>query len=86
MNNIYKHKKETKEIADYFDNTEVHDTAIYVHDYVEDEDVSSHGYMFWWDFETRKCGIEYQKTAGSDESEFTNNTADDFIAYVNRNI
>tara|TARA_R110000744_G_scaffold307768_1_gene415905 strand:+ start:203 stop:463 length:261 start_codon:yes stop_codon:yes gene_type:complete len=86
MNNIYKHKKETKEIADYFDNTESDDTEIYVKDYVEDGDVSSHGYMFWWHVEDQKCGIEYQKTAGSDESDDPCKTADDFIAYVNRNI
>tara|TARA_R110000772_G_scaffold40567_1_gene94955 strand:- start:713 stop:973 length:261 start_codon:yes stop_codon:yes gene_type:complete len=86
MNNIYKHKKEIKEIADYFDNTEVHDTTIYVSDYVEDEDVSSHGYMFWWDFEDQIAGIEYQNTIGSDESDDPCKTADDFIAYVNKSI
>lgn len=79
-------KKEIKKVADYFDDTELSDTEIYVNDYVEDGDVSSHGYMFWWNAEDQECGIEYQKTAGSDESDEPCKTADDFIKYVNSRI
>lgn len=75
-------KKEIKKVADYFDDTEVSDTEIYVNDYVEDEDVSSHGYMFWWDAENQECGIEYQNIPGSDESDDPCVTAGDFIDYV----
>ena len=78
-------KKEIKKVADYFDDTEPSDVEIYVKDYVEDEDVSSHGYMFWWNAEDQECGIEYQKTPGSDESDEPCNTADDFISYINQN-
>ena len=76
-------KKEIKKVAKYYDDTEVSDTEIYVNDYVDDEDVSSHGYMFWWNAEDQECGIEYQNTAGSDESDDPCETAEDFIAYVN---
>ena len=54
--------KEIKKIAEYYDDTEISGTEIYVKDYVEDEDVSSHGYMFWWNVEDQECGIEYQNT------------------------
>ena len=76
-------KKEIKKIADYYDDTETSGTEIYVKDYVEDENVSSHGYMFWWNAEDQECGIEYQKTAAGDESDDPCKTADDFITYVN---
>tara|TARA_R110000868_G_scaffold4165_1_gene25802 strand:+ start:2195 stop:2488 length:294 start_codon:yes stop_codon:yes gene_type:complete len=79
-------EKEIKKVADYFDDTEPSDTEIYVNDYVEDGDVSSHGYMFWWNAEDQECGIEYQKTAGSDESDDPCKTAEDFIAYINSRI
>ena len=78
-------KKEIKKVADYFDDTEPSDVEIYVKDYVEDEDVSSHGYMFWWNAEDQECGIEYQNTPGSDESDDPCKTADDFISYINQN-
>ena len=78
-------KKEIKKVANYFDDTEVSDVEVYVKDYVEDEDVSSYGYMFWWNAEDQECGIEYQNTPGSDESEDPCKTADDFIKYVNQN-
>ena len=78
-------KKEIKKVADYFDDTEPSDTEIYVNDYVDDEDVSSYGYMFWWDAEEQECGIEYQNTAGSDVSDDPCKTADDFISYINQN-
>lgn len=78
-------KKEIKKVADYFDNAEVSGSEVYVHDYEEDEYVSSHGYMFWWDAEAQECGIEYQNTPGSDESDDPCKTADDFIEYINQN-
>jgi hypothetical protein len=77
--------KEIKKITDYYDDTETSGTEIHVKDYVEDEDISSHGYMFWWNPEDQECGIEYQKTPGSDESDEPCNTADDFISYINQN-
>ena len=81
--------KEIKKITDYYDDTvtcsTLYGTEVYVKDYVEDEDVSSHGYMFWWNPEDQECGIEYQKTPGSDESDEPCNTADDFISYINQN-
>ena len=78
-------KKEIKKVANYFDDTEVSDVEVYVKDYVEDEDVSSYGYMFWWNAEDQECGIEYQNTPGSDESDDPCKTADDFINYINQN-
>jgi len=78
-------KKEIKYIADYYDDTEISGTEVYVRDYVEDENVSSHGYMFWWNAEDQECGIEYQNTPGSDESDDPCKTADDFISYINQN-
>ena len=76
-------KKEIKKVADYFDDTEKSGTEIYVNDYVDDEDVSSRGYMFWWNAEDQECGIEYQNIPGSDESDDPCKTAEDFIAYIN---
>jgi len=78
--------EEIKKVTDYFDNTKISEVEIYVNDYVEDEDVSSMGYMFWWNAEDQECGIEYQKTAGSSESDDPCVTAQDFIDYINSNI
>jgi hypothetical protein len=78
-------KKELKKVAKYYDDTEVSDVEVYVNDYVEDENVSSHGYMFWWNAEEQECGIEYQNTPGSDVSDDPCKTADDFFDYINQN-
>ena len=45
----------------------------YIADYYDDTETSG----------TEECGIEYQKTPGSDESDDPCKTADDFITYVN---
>ena len=74
--------KEIKKVADYFNDTEVSNVEVYVNDYVNDKSVSSHGYMFWWDAENQECGIEYQNTPGSSESDDPCVTAGDFIDYV----
>ena len=47
--------KEIKKAADYFNDTEVSNTEVYVNDYVNDKSVSSHGYMFWWDAEIKNA-------------------------------
>tara|TARA_B110000908_G_C10236919_1_gene443888 strand:+ start:167 stop:1771 length:1605 start_codon:yes stop_codon:yes gene_type:complete len=78
-------KKEIKELSDYYDDIEVSGVEVYVNDYVEDEDVSSYGYMFWWNVEDQECGIEYQNTSGSQESDDPCKTADDFISYIDQN-
>ena len=79
-------KKEIKKLADYYDDIiEVSDVEVYVNDYVEDENVSSYGYMFWWNAEDQECGIGYQNIPGSRESDDPCKTADDFISYINQN-
>lgn len=78
-------KKEIKKVEDYFYDTEKQSkTEIWVKDYM-DEDDSDGSYLFWWNAKNQECGVEYQHTHGSDESEDPCVTAQDFIDYVYAN-
>jgi len=64
----------------FFDN--VNGEEVHVHDFAKDDNISSFGYMFWWNFDEQECGIEYMNTPGSIENDEPCRTAQDFINYI----
>lgn len=79
-------KKELKDVVNRFDDAKISGTEVYVNDYIDDEDVSNLGYMFWWNADTQECGIEYQHAAGSRECDTPCKNADDFVDYIYNNV
>lgn len=59
---------------------------VHVYDFAKDDSVSSFGYMFWWNLNEQKCGIEYMNTPGSIENDEPCRTAQDFINYIEDSI
>ena len=78
-------EEEIKLIASYYEYVEKTSTEIYIKDYIDRKDVSSFGYMFWWDAEAQTCGIEYQNTPGGNEHDNPCVTALDFMSYISDN-
>lgn len=59
---------------------------VHVYDFAKDDSVSSFGYMFWWNLDEQKCGIEYMNTPGSIQNDEPCRTAQDFINYIEDSI
>ena len=88
-------KTETKspeflKVMNYFSDVNLFENCtgdeVHVYDFAKDDSVSSFGYMFWWNLDEQKCGIEYMNTPGSIQNDEPCRTAQDFINYVEDSI
>jgi len=87
-------KTETKnpeflKVMNYFSDVnffENYEREVHVYDFAKDDLVSSFGYMFLWNLDEQKCGIEYMNTPGSIQNDEPCRTAQDFINYVEDSI
>jgi hypothetical protein len=88
-------KTETKnpellKVMNYFSDVTFFETytgdEVHVYDFAKDDSVSSFGYMFWWNLDEQKCGIEYMNTPGSIQNDEPCRTAQDFINYIEDSI
>lgn len=78
--------EEFEKVGTRYSDVEIDNNQVYVHDFENDERVSTFGYMFWWNAENEECGIEYQKIPGSQEHDEPCRSAEDFIEYITANI
>ena len=88
-------KTETKnsellKVMNYFSDVTFFETytgdEVHVYDFAKYDSVSSFGYMFWWNLDEQKCGIEYMNTPGSIQNDEPCRTAQDFINYIEDSI